>query len=76
EIFGIEGAEKIGGVKVFHAGTAKESGKIVTNGGRILSVAAEGPDFKEARRKAYSAVEKISFKGMQFRKDIGMGKER
>lgn len=74
EIFGIHEAEKIDGVKVFHAGTALEGGKTVTSGGRILSVAAYGASFSEAREKAYSAVQKISFKGMQFRKDIGMGK--
>ncbi|MEM0360312.1 MAG: phosphoribosylamine--glycine ligase [Candidatus Diapherotrites archaeon] len=71
EIKGISEAEKIDGVKVFHAGTALEGNKIVTAGGRILSVTSFGKSLEEARKKAYSAVKKISFKGMQFRKDIG-----
>jgi phosphoribosylamine--glycine ligase len=56
---------------VFHAATKKENGYIVTNGGRVLGVTAIGNNLKEARVKAYEAVEKISFKNKYMRKDIG-----
>ncbi len=56
---------------VFHAGTAIKDGKLVTSGGRVLGVSATGGSLKEALSKAYSAIEKISFEGMQYRKDIG-----
>jgi len=72
EIFGIEGAEAIPSVVVFHAGTAVKNGKLVTNGGRALNVTALGKDIKEAREIVYKAVEKIHFEGMHYRKDIGL----
>lgn len=56
---------------VFHAGTAEKDGEVVTAGGRVLGVTAVGPDILSAIKSAYSAVEKISFDGMQYRKDIG-----
>ncbi|OQA09122.1 MAG: Phosphoribosylamine--glycine ligase [Firmicutes bacterium ADurb.Bin373] len=56
---------------VFHAGTAKKEGEIVTAGGRVLGVTAVGPDILAAIKSAYKTVEKISFDGMQYRKDIG-----
>ncbi len=56
---------------VFHAGTAKKDGEIVTAGGRVLGVTAVGPDILAAIKSAYKTVEKISFDGMQYRKDIG-----
>ncbi len=58
-------------VVVFHAGTAKRDGKIVTSGGRVLGVTATGATNDEARAKAFANVEKISFEGAQFRRDIG-----
>jgi phosphoribosylamine--glycine ligase len=59
-------------VKVFHAGTAKdENGNFVTKGGRVLGVTANGETLDEAIQKAYRGVEKISWNGMQFRRDIG-----
>jgi phosphoribosylamine--glycine ligase len=58
-------------VVVFHAGTKEIDGEIVTNGGRVLGVSAVGSDLKEALSKTYEVIEKISFEGMQFRKDIG-----
>lgn len=58
-------------VVVFHAGTAKRDGKIVTSGGRVLGVTATGATNDEARAKAFANVEKISFEGVQFRRDIG-----
>jgi len=72
EITGIEEAEKIPSVVVFHAGTKIEDGRLVTNGGRVLNVTALGKDIIEARERAYRAIEKIHFDGMHFRKDIGL----
>lgn len=71
-INGIEEAENDSRIKVFHAGTVKnEKEELVTNGGRVLGVSAVGNDLNEALKTAYEAVEKISFEGMQYRKDIG-----
>ena len=69
-ISGIEEAEKVEGVKVFHAGTRKENGAYFTSGGRVLGVTARGADLKTAVWRAYEAVGKISFEGMHYRKDI------
>ena len=55
---------------VFHAGTKKQDGKIVTNGGRVLGVTSWGKDLKEASDIAYAEVNKINFQGKQYRKDI------
>jgi len=71
EINGIEEAEKVESVVVFHAGTAFKEGKLVTNGGRVLNVTALGKNIVEARERVYKAVEKIHFEGMHYRKDIG-----
>ena len=65
---GVEAANKIG--KVFHAGTAVSDGHTVTNGGRVLCVVGLGDDVEQAKAKAYEAVAKIHFEGMQYRKDI------
>lgn len=56
---------------VFHAGTKFDGENIVTNGGRVLGVTALGKTNEEARKKAFENVKKISFEGMQYRKDIG-----
>ncbi len=58
-------------VMVYHAGTALREKTWVTHGGRVLGVTARGDNVLEARRRAYRAVEKISFLGMQYRHDIG-----
>ena len=58
-------------IMIFHAGTKSDKGKVFTSGGRVLNVVASGNDFETARSKAYSALEKISFKNMFYRKDIG-----
>ena len=55
-----------------HAGTKVKDGKLVTDGGRVLGVCAKGASLEEARKKAYANVEKISFEGMHYRKDIGI----
>jgi len=70
EISGIEAAEALGEVKVFHAGTAMVEGKLVTNGGRVLGVTALGESIAAAQRRAYEAVEKVSWDGCHFRRDI------
>jgi phosphoribosylamine---glycine ligase len=58
-------------VVVFHSGTAVKDGRIVTAGGRVLAISAVAPDLRTALGKAYAEVAKISFEGMQFRRDIG-----
>lgn len=70
-ISGIDEAEKEDDIIVFHSGTIIKDGKVVTNGGRVLGVSATENTLEEALDKAYKAVEKISFEGMQYRKDIG-----
>jgi len=71
EITGIEAAEAVGEVTVFHAGTAEQEGHIVTSGGRVLGVTALGSSVADAIERAYQGVSRISWRGMQFRKDIG-----
>ena len=58
-------------VVVFHAGTAEKDGSIVTAGGRVLGVTATGATNDEARAKAFANVERITFEGAQYRRDIG-----
>ena len=73
EITGIEDAQQLEGVSVYHAGTAQtEDGKIVTAGGRVLNVTALAPTFEEARARAYEACDLINFEGKQLRHDIGL----
>jgi phosphoribosylamine--glycine ligase len=70
-ITGVDEAEAMPGVTVFHAGTAiREDGALVTSGGRVLDVTALAPTLREARALAYEAVSKISFEGMFYRSDI------
>ena len=59
-------------VVLYHAGTKRKDGKLVTDGGRVLGVCARGKTLEEARRKAYENVGKIRFDGMFYRKDIGI----
>jgi phosphoribosylamine--glycine ligase len=74
-VYGIDEAENIDGVTVFHAGTATAvvSGlsRTVTAGGRVLTVTGRGATFDDAIARAYEGVSRISFEGMQYRKDIG-----
>lgn len=70
-ISGIQEAEKMDDVIIFHAGTKIDGGGLVTNGGRVLGVTATGETLKSALNKAYSAIKLIHFQGMQYRKDIG-----
>lgn len=71
-ITGIEDAEALGDVTVFHAGTkVDDQGNLLTSGGRVLNVTALGDTFQEARDRAYEACELINFDGKQNRSDIG-----
>ncbi len=71
-IEGVDDAETVPGVTVFHAGTATSAeGDVVTSGGRVLGVTARAATRDEARARAYEAASKIRFDGMQFRTDIG-----
>ncbi|MEG1253972.1 MAG: phosphoribosylamine--glycine ligase [Raoultibacter sp.] len=71
-ILGIDDAEELEGVSVFHAGTARNGdGELITAGGRVLNVVALGDTFEEARELAYEACDRINFEGKQLRKDIG-----
>jgi phosphoribosylamine--glycine ligase len=70
-IAGIEEAEAIPGVAVYHAGTARRDGAVVTAGGRVLTVVGRGATFAEATLRAYAGVTHIHFDGMHYRHDIG-----
>jgi phosphoribosylamine-glycine ligase len=70
-IIGLNEAQEIAGVSVFHAGTAVSNGQLVTAGGRVLTVAATGAAYTDAIARAYAGVRRISFDGMQYRHDIG-----
>ena len=70
-IEGLDAFKDKEGCYVFHSGTKKTGKGIVTNGGRVLGVTAKGSDLKEARAKAYEAVEWISFDNKYYRHDIG-----
>jgi phosphoribosylamine--glycine ligase len=70
-IEGLAEAAQIENVHVFHAGTALKEGSCVTNGGRVLGVTALGDSVQQAISTAYRAVDCISWKGVQFRRDIG-----
>ena len=69
-ITGIDAANRLEGVHVFHAGTAFKDNDTVTSGGRVLGVTATGNTIAAAKKRAYEAVEKIHFRGMHYRKDI------
>lgn len=70
-ITGLDDANAVKGVRVIHAGTRQQGDDVATNGGRVLGVTATGATAQEALERVYQAVDKISFDGMQYRKDIG-----
>jgi phosphoribosylamine--glycine ligase len=70
-ITGVEAAESETGVTVLHAATAFRNGQLVTAGGRVMTVVAQGASFAEAIARAYAGVDRIHFDGMQYRRDIG-----
>lgn len=68
----IKGLDKVGqDITVFHNGTKEEASKMLTNGGRVLSITTTGKDMNSIRDKIYGEIEKIEFKDMYYRKDIG-----
>ena len=71
EITGIDEANTLPGVHVYHAGTKVEDGKVYTNGGRVLNVTALGSTFEQARDRAYEACDLIDWDGKFMRRDIG-----
>ncbi|NLX04374.1 MAG: phosphoribosylamine--glycine ligase [Phycisphaerae bacterium] len=70
EIRGLEEADALEDVKVFHAGTAEADGGVVTSGGRVLGVTALGATVADAKARAYQAVDRIHFDGAYCRRDI------
>ena len=56
---------------VFHAGTRLDRGRLVTSGGRVLTVVGRAASYESAMERAYAAVAQITFEGMQYRRDIG-----
>lgn len=73
-IEGIDEAERVPGVVVFHAGTEERGGRLVTSGGRVLGVTAAAGDVRAAIARAYEAVPRIRFEGVHYRRDIGRRK--
>ncbi len=71
-ISGLDDAAKVEDVQIFHAGTKRMNGNIVTAGGRVLAVTALGSTVEAARVRAYEAVSRINFEGAHFRRDIAM----
>lgn len=69
--FKISGLDDVKDSLIFHAGTSLNENKIITNGGRVLSVVSSSSSFKKAIEKSYESIEKIGFTGKTFRKDIG-----
>lgn len=67
----INGLESVRNSLVFHAGTTNKEEKVVTNGGRVMAVTSFGSDFRTALAQSYENVEKLSFEGMHYRKDLG-----
>ncbi len=69
-ITGVEDANRLDGVQVFHAGTALQDGKLITAGGRVLSVVAHDTTLQDAVAKVYEAAALVAFEGMHYRRDI------
>jgi len=69
--FEISGLNEVKDSIIFHAGTSFDNDKIITNGGRVVSVVSSGKTMKEALEKSYNNIDKINFEGKTFRKDIG-----
>ncbi|MGH6814287.1 MAG: phosphoribosylamine--glycine ligase [Hyphomicrobiaceae bacterium] len=71
EIKGLEAAASVPGVQIFHAGTRRDGGRLIADGGRVLNVAARGKTAAEARDRAYEAIDRIDWPGGFCRRDIG-----
>jgi phosphoribosylamine---glycine ligase len=72
EIRGLDEAARVEGVAIFHAGTAMEDNRVLTAGGRVLTVVATAGEYSQARARAYDAASRIQFDGIQYRRDIGV----
>ena len=70
-ITGCEAAESLGGVKIFHAGTAVLNHQLISTAGRVVGITAAAEDLEAAIDRAYTAASKIQFEGIHYRKDIG-----
>jgi phosphoribosylamine--glycine ligase len=70
-ISGLDEAEQLPGVRVYHGGTMRRDGRLLTAGGRVLTVVGCGVDFADAIASAYAGSMRITFEGMQYRRDIG-----
>ena len=71
-ITGLDEAAEVRDALVFHAGTAHRNGRLVTSGGRVLTVVGRGETYRNAIDTAYAAASRIDFDGMQYRHDIGL----
>jgi len=71
-IFGLDKVATGPDLQVFHSGTLRKGGDVLTAGGRVLAMTALGKDVDEARQRVYAELAKIEFQGMHFRKDIGL----
>jgi phosphoribosylamine--glycine ligase len=69
-ITGLDDADSMNDVKVFHSGTKKYGAQLQTDGGRVLGVTALGESIQQAQQRAYEALKKIHFDGMHYRTDI------
>ena len=69
--FEINGLERVRDSIIYHAGTTLKDNKVVTNGGRVISVVSSSDDFKKALLSSYNSIKKIGFKGKKYRRDIG-----
>jgi phosphoribosylamine--glycine ligase len=70
-IEGLAEAAQVDGVEIFHAGTKADGGRVLANGGRVLNVTARGKSVREAKDRAYTAVDRIKWPGGFCRRDIG-----
>jgi phosphoribosylamine--glycine ligase len=70
-IAGLSSAAQVPGVQIFHSGSARLGGQLVTGGGRVLAAAAAAPSLQEALARAYQAMAEIHFEGIYYRRDIG-----
>jgi phosphoribosylamine--glycine ligase len=70
-IDGVDAAAAVPGAIVFHAGTSRRDGQLVTTGGRVLTVVGRSTTYKDAIQTAYAAASRVRFDGMQYRRDIG-----
>jgi phosphoribosylamine--glycine ligase len=75
-IQGLQRANELEHVEVFHAATKESDGAVVTSGGRVLTVTGVGDTFAQARARAYAGVARIQFAGEQYRSDIALRAER